>query len=158
MKKLQIKLLDSYPEDMINRDLLPRRSNKHDAGIDLVFVHATQETVGNIFTFHTGTSVNIPEGYVGLLFMRSSVYKKSIRFANAVGVIDAGYTGEIKAKVEITHKAIDRYDVSDATYYPGDYFAQLVIVPVETPELEFVSKFTNVAGNRGSKGFGSSGN
>lgn len=72
--------------------VLPIRAHNGDAGIDLTCTTITQELneAGQlILVYHTGLAVEIPEGYVGLLFQRSSVSKKSIVMTNCVGVIDA---------------------------------------------------------------------
>ena len=72
--------------------IMPIRAHEGDAGIDLTCTRITQELneCGQlILVYHTDLAVEIPEGYVGLLFQRSSVYKKSISMTNAVGVIDA---------------------------------------------------------------------
>lgn len=72
--------------------VFPIRAHKSDAGIDLTCTRITQElNEANqlILVYHTDIAVEIPEGYVGLLFQRSSVAKKSLTMTNAVGVIDA---------------------------------------------------------------------
>ena len=72
--------------------IMPIRAHEGDAGIDLTCTTITQELneAGQlILVYHTGLVVEIPEGYVGLLFPRSSVAKKSITLTNCVGVIDA---------------------------------------------------------------------
>lgn len=133
--------------------ILPIRANKNDAGLDLTATRITQEIneCGQlILVYHTDLAVEIPEGFVGLLFPRSSVANKSLLMTNCVGVIDAGYRGEIMSKMRSTT------DVVPAIYKPGERFAQLLIMPladatvVETTELS--------ESERGSNGFGSSNN
>lgn len=130
---------------------LPIRAHKGDAGIDLTCTSISQELneCGQlILVYHTGLAVEIPEGYVGLLFQRSSVYKKSISMTNAVGVIDSGYRGEIMGKFRSTT------DVVPAIYKPGERFAQLVIVPIADISIEEVSELSE--SERGEGGYGSS--
>lgn len=131
--------------------IMPIRAHKGDAGIDLTCTGITQEIneCGQlILVYHTGLAVEIPEGYVGLLFQRSSVYKKSISMTNAVGIIDECYRGEIMAKFRSTT------DVVPAIYKPGERFAQLVIVPYLDVQIEEASELTET--ERGEGGYGSS--
>lgn len=129
----------------------PAKQHASDAGFDLTCVDIT--TVRNecgqiLLVYHTGIAVEIPEGYVGLIFPRSSIYKKSLEQANAVAVIDSGYRGEVIVVMRNTT------DVVPAIYKEGDRFAQLVIVKL--PEVEgFVEAEELSASDRGINGFGS---
>lgn len=130
---------------------MPIRAHKGDAGIDLTCTTITQELneCGQlILVYHSGLAVEIPEGYVGLLFQRSSVYKKSITMTNCVGVIDSGYRGEIMGKFRSTT------DVVPAIYKPGERFAQLVIIPYLDINIEEVAELSD--SDRGEGGYGSS--
>lgn len=130
--------------------IMPVRAHQNDAGIDLTCTSITQEIneCGQlILVYHTGLAVEIPEGYVGLLFQRSSVYKKSISMTNAVGVIDASYRGEVMGKFRSTT------DVVPAIFKPGERFAQLIIVPYLDVKIEEVAELTETDRNEG--GFGS---
>lgn len=130
--------------------IMPIRAHKSDAGIDLTCTRITQELneAGQlILVYHTGLAVEIPEGYVGLLFQRSSVSNKSIVMTNCVGVIDAGYRGEIMSKFRSTT------DVVPALYKPGERFAQLVIVPYLDVQIEEVAELSET--ERGENGYGS---
>lgn len=72
--------------------VLPIRAHKGDAGIDLTCTTITQEVneCGQlIIVYHTGLAMEIPEGFVGLVFPRSSIANKSLTFTNCVAVIDA---------------------------------------------------------------------
>lgn len=136
-----------------DKAIMPIRAHKSDAGLDLTATSITSEIneCGQfILVYHSDIAVEIPDGYVGLLFPRSSIAKKSIQFTNAVGVIDSGYRGEIMAKVRNTSG-----DSVPAVYKVGEKFAQLVIVPyvsditiTETTELQ--------DSDRGAGGYGSS--
>ena len=131
---------------------MPIRAHKSDAGIDLTCTNITQELneCGQlILVYHTGLAVEIPEGYVGLLFQRSSVYKKSISMTNAVGVIDSGYRGEIMGKFRSTT------DVVPAIFKPGERFAQLVVVPYMDIQIEEATELAE--SDRNENGFGSTG-
>lgn len=133
-----------------DKAVFPIRAHEGDAGIDLTCVNITQEIneAGQlIIVYHTDIAVEIPEGYVGLLFQRSSVANKSIIMTNCVGVIDSGYRGEIMGKFRSTT------DVVPAIYKPGEKFAQLVIVPYLSVELEESAELSET--ERGEGGYGS---
>lgn len=129
---------------------LPVRAHKSDAGLDLttVGINSVINECGQLMlVYHTGLAVEIPDGYVGLLFPRSSIYKKSLMATNSVGVIDSGYRGEIMMVLKATT------DVVPAVYKEGERFAQLVIVPI--PEIEVVEAEELSESDRGTGGYGS---
>lgn len=158
MNKLKFKKLNYAAKDkegnptvMESQAVLPKKAHATDAGYDLTATRITQEVdeAGKlILVYHTDLTVEIPEGYVGLLFMRSSVCKKSIQLCNCTGVIDSNYRGEIMGKFKVTTDALPRI------YEPGEKFAQLVLVPYYTVvETEWVEELTET--ERGEGGFGS---
>lgn len=128
----------------------PSYAHDGDAGMDLTAVSFTQEYDRSgklVIVYHTGIAVEIPEGYVGLLFMRSSVSKYSVSMTNAVGVIDCIYRGEIMVKMKLTTDAVP------TIYQPGEKIAQLVIVPYLKAELNEIEELAET--ERGEGGFGS---
>jgi len=131
-----------------NNAVIPQYAKAGDAGVDLV---ATEVIDGYGFsvTYGTGLAMEIPEGYVGLVFPRSSIRKYDISLTNCVGVIDSGYRGEIQAtfrkEAGIPSK---RYDV-------GDKIAQMIILPY--PSIEFMEVEELSDTERGMGGFGSTG-
>lgn len=132
--------------------VLPSYANPNDAGLDLTAVSFTQELDKSgklVLCYHTGLSVEIPEGYMGLIFMRSSVSKISMSMCNAVGIIDCDYKDEILVKFKITTDSIP------TIYQPGEKIAQLVIMPY--PKMEPVIVEELAGENRGG-GFGSTDN
>lgn len=133
---------------LTNDAVAPSRAHDTDAGFDLVAVSVEEDRKRNIVTYHTGIAVEIPKGYMGLLFPRSSVYKHQIQLANSVGIIDSGYRGEVILKYRITQPHISRYTF-------GDRVGQLVIVPY--PEIEFDEVPELDDTDRGEGGFGSTG-
>jgi dUTP pyrophosphatase len=141
---LQVKL--TTPESM------PIRAHPTDAGADLRATTSYSIYPNEQKTVGTGVAVKIPEGYVGLVFSRSSMGKVAVTLANSVGVIDADYRGEIKVMIKNYGEEIYRIEV-------GDRIAQLVISPVVTPNfIQFNGE--DEAWNktsRGLGGFGSSG-
>lgn len=130
---------------------VPVRAHKSDAGFDLTATRATSEVneCGQfVLVYHTDLALEIPEGYVGLVFPRSSICKKSIYQCNAVGVIDSGYRGEIMVKYKNTTG-----DSIPAVYNIGDKIAQLIILPY--PEVEYVESEELSKSDREDDGFGS---
>ena len=83
---------DSTTETMKSEGKLPTRATAGDAGLDLYSTRITQEMDNSgklVLVYHTDIAVEIPEGYVGMLFMKSGVSKQSITLCNAVGIIDS---------------------------------------------------------------------
>jgi dUTP pyrophosphatase len=129
--------------------VLPTYAHDGDAGLDMRCVDAAMSDDWKCIFYYTGIAVEIPNGYVGLLFPRSSVYKTGLFLANSVGVIDSGYRGEIKF--------VYRFDPEDKTCYYGigDKVGQLVIVPCL--KVEPVTAMSLSVTDRDDQGFGSSG-
>ena len=133
-----------------DKAVLPIRAHEGDAGLDLTCtdIQSVINECGQLLlVYHTGLAVEIPQGYVGLLFPRSSIYQKALTLSNSVGVIDAGYHGEITAVFRNTT------DVVPAVYKVGERFCQLVIVPI--PEIEVTETAELSETERGEGGFGS---
>lgn len=121
--------------------------SKDNAGIDLTAVSFKPEEL--YIEYDTGIAFEIPEGYVGLLFPRSSVSNTGLFLANSVGVVDSSYRGTIKARFYSTS---DRFRNS---YNVGDRVCQLVIIPV--PEIILMEADELSSTQRGEGGFGSTG-
>ncbi|MBO4335234.1 MAG: dUTP diphosphatase [Desulfovibrio sp.] len=126
----------------------PFRGSSDSAGYDLTAVSKTWDAQRKCWFFGTGLAVEIPPGYVGLLFPRSSVFKTRYLLANCVGVIDADYRGEIKA-------IFRDLDNGASDYAIGERIAQLLIVPVPDVDYVEVSELSRTV--RGSGGLGSTG-
>jgi len=126
---------------------IPKYSKRGDAGMDLYAVSQKFDDHGN-YVFGTGLAMEIPEGYVGLIFPRSSISKTAHSLRNAVGVIDSGYRGEIMMKYDIN-------TLNSPVYEIGDRIAQIIILPY--PQVEFEEVFELADSERGSGGFGSTG-
>ena len=76
--------------------VIPTYAKSGDAGMDLVATSIISDTTFDI-TYGLGISIEIPEGFVGLVFPRSSIRKYDLALTNCVGVIDSGYRGELQA-------------------------------------------------------------
>lgn len=143
--ELKFKRLDT------EKAIMPIRAHKGDAGLDLTATDITlepNECGQTVVVYHTGLAVEIPEGYVGLLFPRSSIAKKSMFLTNCVGVIDSGYRGEIMAKMHVTT------DAAPAIYKVGEKFAQLIVMPFV--DVDVVEAVDLSESDRGEGGYGSS--
>lgn len=130
--------------------VIPQYSKKGDAGMDLTAVSKEVVDKGDhgYISYNIGLSFEIPEGFVGLVFPRSSISNTGLILSNSVGVIDANYRGEVSARF----KAIP----GGKQYEVGDRVAQLMIVPHPVVEFELVDELSQT--DRGSGGFGSTGN
>ena len=128
--------------------MFPVRAHTHDAGADLRTPRHVKIMPGEIKAVPTGVRVAIPEGYVGLLFARSSLCNFGVMLANGVGVIDSGYTGEIQVPLANVGSRTQRVAA-------GERIAQLIIVPCELPTFRRVEALEKT--ERGEGGFGSTG-
>lgn len=126
---------------------MPTKAHATDAGYDLYAASTSVDKNYNV-VYGTGIAVEIPAGYVGLVFPRSSIASKDIMLSNSVGVIDSGYRGEVMAKFKRVTGEFDSYQV-------GDRIAQLIIIPY--PEVVFVEADELTDSDRGIGGYGSTG-
>jgi len=136
---------------LLNIKCVPVRGSEHSAGFDLKVSKAVTIEPGETKKVTTGIQVEIPEGYVGLVFPRSGLgtdERYKMRLANTVGVIDSDYRGEVKAFIEnrgdekLLLKAYER-------------FCQLVVVPYLNEPVSIVDRLSDT--DRGDNGFGSTG-
>ena len=132
--------------------VLPKKAHGSDAGYDLVAVSRMVDEDGAV-VYGTGLAFEIPEGYVGLVFPRSSVAKKDLVLSNCVGVIDAGYRGEVMAKFKL-HDPLVKHDEYH-WYEIGDRICQIVFV--QLPGVQLVESDVLGESERGAGGYGSSG-
>lgn len=154
---MQVKIKKLLPNAVI-----PKYAKAGDAGLDLtvakitkVSAHGTEfgiDEPSDGFKIETivcdaGIAVEIPEGYVGLLFPRSSIVSTDLILSNCVGVIDSGYRGTLMCKFKFIGDSGKIYGV-------GERFAQLVIIPY--PKVEFVEVDELSDSERGVSGYGSS--
>lgn len=135
-------------ETVCAADMKPTRAHEHDAGADLRASESAFIGSGRFAKVSTGVRVSIPEGYVGLLAARSSLFGHGLLMANGVGIIDAGFTGEIKVPL---------FNAGNlpSIVLAGERIAQLVILPCELPAFRLVAKLEET--ERGEGGFGSTG-
>ena len=140
---MKVKIKKLHPDAVI-----PYYAKHGDAGMDLTATTKEYDGYGNI-VYGTGLAFEIPEGYVGLLFPRSSNSKYDLILSNSVGVIDSGYRGEVMMKFRMFKHVIEsHYDI-------GDRIGQLIIMPYPKVEFEEVQELSET--ERGEGGYGSTG-
>lgn len=164
--------------------VIPKYAKPGDAGLDLTATEVYYEEKDGLsfVTYKTGLAFEIPKGYVGLIFPRSSVYKVDLQLSNAVGVIDSSYRGEVslnfkpivdywgacyddefqedleKGSLNVYNNGEnEHYGFSNVTrvYSKGDRVGQIIIMPYPQIEFEEVEELTET--ERGAGGFGSTG-
>ena len=140
---------------LVENAVIPTYKTVGAAGMDVTAIRTEVIDYGNQLKAYTGIAVEIPKGYVGLLFPRSSVVTTNNRLGNCVGVIDSDYRGEITLvfdNVNIDGDLISDYDYS---YQAKDRVGQLVILPFPKVELEEVEELSD--SERGTGGYGHTG-
>ena len=125
---------------------VPAYTKRGDAGMDLVAI-SLKKSAG-FYEYGTGLAMEIPEGYVGLIFPRSSISKTDHYLRNSVGVVDSGYRGEIKIRMSTPL-------LGGVEYKEGDRVAQLIIMKLPWVNLQEVEELSDT--DRGEGGFGSTG-
>lgn len=150
---MKVKLKKIHPNAVI-----PRYAKEGDAGLDLTATSKYFDEYGNI-CYGTGLAFEIPQGYVGLIFPRSSICKEQLLLSNAVGVIDSGYRGEVSFKFKPSMALDSLQYVTDrklyGVYEVGDRIGQMIIMPYPSIEFEEVKELNET--DRGDGGYGSTG-
>ena len=127
--------------------IMPTKAHSSDAGADLTATSKKWDDEKQCWIYGTGIATEIPEGYVGLVFPRSSIRKYGLALANSIGVIDSGYRGEIMCSFKPTGTC--------PTYNVGDKVAQMIIMPY--PIVNYVEVTELSDSERGEGGHGSTG-
>lgn len=137
----------SFKVKKLSKDaVLPAKGSPLDAGIDIYTNQSYTLKPGETYMFSTGIAVEIPSGYVALLWDRSGLGSKGIH--RLAGVIDSGYRGEWK--VVLTNLTKKKYAI-----VAGDKIVQCIVQKFEPVNIKEVK--TLKESKRGAKGFGSSG-
>ena len=124
----------------------PVREHVTDAGLDIRAMHDGIVRAGQSALFHTGVHVELPEKTAGLFVSKSGLMVK--HDITATGLVDDGYCGEIMVK-------LFNHGQNDYAVHAGDKIAQIVVMPVLYEPVEIVDSIRG--GDRGNRGFGSSG-
>jgi dUTP pyrophosphatase len=133
---------------LVPEAVIPSYSKVGDAGMDLTITKEIENTTFSV-SYGFGIAIEIPKGYVGLVFPRSSVRNQDLILSNCVGVIDSGYRGELQATFKKTN------GLDSIKYKVGDRGAQIIILPYPTIYMTEVPELSNT--ERGEGGFGSTG-
>ena len=128
--------------------VIPTYAKDGDAGMDLVATRIISNTTFDV-SYGTDLAMEIPNGFVGLVFPRSSIRKYELALSNSVGVIDSGYRGELQATFKKTN------GLDSLAYKVGDRVAQIMIIPYPPIEFDEVAELSDT--ERGDGGFGSTG-
>ena len=131
-----------------DRAVAPQKAHESDAGYDLTAISRSCNDRLSYIEYGTGLAIEIPEGYVGLIFPRSSVSKTSLCLRNSVGVIDSGYRGEIKLRFGIDNESLIQYSLYDK-------IGQLIFMKI--PNINIIESNSLSNSERGEGGFGSTG-
>ena len=130
---------------LVENAIVPAYAKEGDAGMDLTAISMEYLDKEHV-KYGFGIAIEIPKGFVGLVFPRSSCFKQRQILSNAVGVIDSGYRGEISAVMIGT---------ASGGYKVGDRVAQILIL--HYPEIEFEESEELSTTERGEGGYGSTG-
>lgn len=123
----------------------PTRGTENSAGLDITAIDV--EVTEDYIEYKTGLALEIPAGYVGLIYPRSSVSKKDLIMANSVGVIDSDF------RLPFTFR-FKKTEIIDAKIYKvGEKIGQLVIMPYPIIELEEATELQDPGTRTG--GYGS---
>jgi dUTP pyrophosphatase len=128
--------------------VIPSYSKVGDAGMDLTITREIENTSFSV-SYGFGIAMEIPKGFVGLVFPRSSVRNQDLILSNCVGVIDSGYRGELQATFKKTN------GLDSIKYKVGERGAQIIILPYPTIYMTEVPELSDT--DRGTGGFGSTG-
>lgn len=143
--------------------VIPSYAKPGDAGLDLTVIDDGVNVWANkpnkVFYYReysTGLAFEIPQGFVGLIFPRSSQSNTGLILANCVGVIDSGYRGEVKFRFKVDAASnVLGGAVGLKAYAKGERAGQLIVMPIPTMIIEEVTELSDT--DRGDSGFGSSG-
>ena len=138
---MQVKIKKNSPNAVI-----PKYANDGDAGLDFTATSILKEDEFQI-TYNTDIALEIPKGYVGLVYPRSSIRNYNILLSNSVGVIDSIYRGNIQATF------IKTKGWESKVYKVGERIFQMIIAPY--PSIEFIETYELSETERGTNGFGS---
>jgi len=143
--------IDLKIKKLVHNAVIPSYAHDGDAGLDLYCT--SKQIKNNSIVYGTGLAFEIPYGYVGLVFPRSSLANKPNGFylKNCVGVIDSTYRGEVTGVFAYPRDSVDVYE----SYNVGDKFMQMVII--ELPKVNVIEVKELSETSRGTNGYGSTG-
>lgn len=141
MNTIKIKKLDEHA-------VIPHRAHPTDTGLDVTPISLVKRIDSVTFLLGTGIAVKPPEGYYIDLVPRSSISKKKVMIANAFGVIDDTYRGELMIPIKLDEIMVDYMELL------GKPLCQMIVRKLHLPEIEVVDELDST--ERGEGGFGHS--
>ena len=147
--------------------VIPTYVTDGSAGMDITAISREYDYENYCQVYHTGLSIEIPQGYVGLLFPKSGISKRTQYLTNSVGVIDSDYRGEVTAKFKpdwmsalytikeksaIMRWLLSKFAALHNHYQVGEQIIQMIIVPYPKINLLEVEELSSTV--RGDRGFG----
>ena len=145
---IDIKFKKLTPEAVI-----PKYAHIGDAGMDITCTSYHYDKDNDCYMYHTGLAFEVPEGYVMLIFPRSSNRKTDYYLTNHVGVLDSTYRGELMFAFK--KRDDNRENYNKPPYKVGDRIGQIIILPY--PMIQMIESETLSETERGTGGFGSTG-
>ncbi len=139
--KVKIKKLDP-------RAVIPTYSNPGDACLDITAISETvvEESGFGYIEYGTGLAFGLPADHVMHIYPRSSISNQALILSNSVGVVDSGYTGEVKFRF--------KYIKGGSKYNVGDRIGQIMVIPRPIIKFEEVEELDDTVRSNGA--FGSS--
>lgn len=138
---------------LVKEAVMPSYATPDSNGLD--FVCTAVVMTRDFIECRTGIAMEIPTGYVGLLFPRSSISNRNLALCNSVGVIDSDYRGEITFRFRVLEEGSAAHNKMGRIYQQGDKIGQLLLM--ETPKVEVVEVKELSVTERGTGGYGSTG-
>lgn len=142
---MKVKIKKLHPDAVI-----PAYAKPGDGAMDIVATSLSGYE--DKIVYGTNLAFEIPDGHCALLLPRSSICKYDLRLSNSVGLLDSQYRGEVKFVFTMNTPVTENFRM----YKIGDRIGQLMIIPYPQIEFEEVEELSET--ERGSGGFGSSGN
>lgn len=134
--------------------VIPAYATDGSAGMDITSTSKCYDKDNNV-VYGCGLAFEIPKGYVGLLFPRSSNAKKDLLLSNSVGCLDSDFRGEVLFKFKRIKKGLFSWFKKSKEYEIGDRIGQIVII--KHPVIEFVESEELSETERGTGGYGHTG-
>lgn len=146
--KLEVKV-----KKLTEEAVIPAYAHIGDAGMDITCTSYEYDAKNDCFMYHSGLAFEVPEGYVMLIFPRSSNRKTDYYLTNSVGVLDSGYRGELMFSFK--KRDDNRENYNEPPYKVGERIGQIMILPY--PQIEMLEVADLSDSERGIGGFGSTG-
>lgn len=146
-------IIDVKVKKLVPEAVIPFYAKPGDAGMDITCTSFEYDKEHDCYMYHSGLAFELPKGYVMLIFPRSSNRKTDYYLCNHVGVLDAGYRGELMFAYK--NRTDDRLNYQKPPYQVGDRIGQIIILPY--PIVQMIESDSLEESERGTGGFGSTG-